>query len=156
MPDDLQKLRDDFRDLGKRLVDQKLLNKIGLAGIRRIKDRTRRGVDYLGLSFKAYSEGHAKKRRKLGLPTGHVDLVFSLYDGMMQQLDHMVFRDLSGLSILIDDNEKQQLAVWHNIEGAGRSRVKREFFNLSDADVDEIDTLVGVHIDGLLESLSLN
>lgn len=146
----------DLRIFSDKLEDQQRLSRIGLGGIRNIKERTRRGVDVDGRPFEPYSEGHARKRRAKGLPTSRVDLKFSLYDGMMDQIDHVIARDLRSVAIVIEDDEKEQLAVYHNIEGAGRSRVIREFFGLSDDEIDAIEELVGDDIDDQLDDLNLS
>lgn len=42
-------------------------------------------------------------------------------------------------------------AAYHQVTGAGKSRVKRKFFELSESDVDEIAEVVGQHLDRSLK-----
>lgn len=130
------------------------LNKYGLAGIRLIKKRTREGIDVHGQGFQAYSEGHKKKRKAQGLPTQIVNLEFNDVEGMLAQIDHILNPDLDGVEIDILDPEKRRIARYHNIEGAGRSRVKREFFDLNDEERASIVQLVGEDLELALNELS--
>ena len=41
----------------------------------------------------------------------------------------------------------QQKAIWHNVSGAGRSKVKREFFALSAKDEDDIERMLETRVD---------
>jgi phage gpG-like protein len=49
------------------------------------------------------------------------------------------------------DKGAAEKAAFHQVTGAGKSRVKREFFGLSDADEDAIVTIVERHLDRELE-----
>lgn len=40
------------------------------------------------------------------------------------------------------EESSEQKALWHNVQGAGKSRVKREFFALNGDDVDAIERLL--------------
>lgn len=155
MPDDLDNLVRDLRDLTAGLKNQRTLNKVGLAGTRKIKKRTRSGVDYLGNTFAEYSESHAKRRAAKGLPTSKVNLKFELYDSMLDYLDHEVSSSLDQVTILVDDDEKEEIAKYHNKEGAGKSKVIREFMGLTEDDEKEIAELIGEDIDELLNDTNL-
>lgn len=78
----------DFRQVEEALEDRKLIKSLAGEALDGIQTRTRRGKDAkLGELKKPYSKAYAKKRREVGLQTGHVDLSFS---GLM--LSAMDFR----------------------------------------------------------------
>lgn len=146
-------------DLGKRLIEglhaQRQLNRLGLAVQRIIRRRTRRGIGVDGERFQDYSDGHTRKREAKGLPTDTVDLTFSLYDGMMQAIDHVIANDYASVALLIDDRRKHQIARYHNIEGAGKSKVIRRFWGLSDEEEGEVFNLFKEDVSVMLEELNL-
>jgi hypothetical protein len=45
----------------------------------------------------------------------------------------------------------QQKAVFHNVVGAGRSKVRREFFNLGPSDAEAIVNLLETRLDANLQ-----
>jgi len=125
------------------------LNLLGLAGIRLIKQRTRQGKFLPGSSsggadypYTQYSERHAERRARAGLPTHVVNLEFDDVAGMLQNVDHIVAADLNSVSIDIIEEGKKRIAGYHHETGAGKSRVIRKFFDLSPEDREEIAKIV--------------
>ncbi len=47
-----------------------------------------------------------------------------------------------------------QKAQWHQVDGAGKSRVRRPFFGLTSADVAAIEQRVGLHLDIVVRKAS--
>jgi hypothetical protein len=155
-----------LRKAGDAFQNQKLLNKLGLGGIRLIKKRTRKGKNVQGQPFdrapsaegsSPYSPGHERKREKKGLPTGRIDFVFSLYGGMMEKIDHTVTNDLSDVTITIQDDDKRQIARYWNVEGAGPGEMIRRFWGLSGEETEKVRGLatdtIQQDLDRLLASL---
>lgn len=112
------------------IQNQTLLNKLALGAEFIIKQRTRRGVDVDGDAFQDYSESYKKVREKNALPTHPVNLTFDYASGMMQKVDHVVMADLSSVSVLINDPEKELIGQYHNSMGAGKSKVIRKWWGI--------------------------
>lgn len=117
-------------------------NKISLAVNRIIQERTRKGIGVGGEAFKPYSEQYAKKRGRAGLPINPPDLKFDEKSGMMKRIDHEIFNDYKAVEIFINSPEKEQLAIYHNIMGAGKSKVIRRFWGLSEEEKEKIYELI--------------
>ena len=133
---------DAFADgLLSALRNQKTLNLIGLGTERIIQARTRQGIGVGGTAFQPYSERYAARREALGLPTDHVNLQRSLYDGMLSKLDSVVASDLAAVDVLITDPRKAQIARYHTVPGEGR--VYRPFLGLSPDEEERVAQLAG-------------
>ena len=145
-----------FERIRRSFDNSALLNRLGLAAIRFIKSRTRRGIDVDGVPFRAYSERWAKIRKAEGLPTSYVNLEFDDYSGMLQRMDHVVANDLQSVTVLFTDDEKDKIAGYHSYTGAGRGRVKRPFFFLSRDENDQLRGIVQAEINLLLNNLNLS
>lgn len=165
MADDLAKLADDLEAFARSLQNQRLLSRIGLAAERLIKDRTRRGVDFEERVFERaptaeagspYSPGHAQKRADQGLPTGLINLQFTLYGGSMEAFDHVVARDLQSVALRFTSARAERIMRFHNIEGAGKSKVIRKNIGLSRRDLDRIKDLVEDHVGDQIKLFDFN
>lgn len=151
---DFQKIKKALQTILDGLQNQTLLNKLGLTQIRKIKDRTRRGVDLSGKTFKPYNEQYAERKFKTtGIPTHVVNLTLDDISGMLQQIDHVVNTDFSNVEILFRDPRKRKLASYHNELGAGRSRVIREFWGINPQDEKDLLDLIGHDLELLLQKL---
>ena len=133
-------LADELRRAMKRMRTARILARIEAI----VQLRTARGEYLEGSSPDAgtYSEGHRRKREKKGLPTDRVDLFF---DGRMTgawrgrprfEQDALLLE--SGYITGLSESEAEQLASYHNIEGAGTAHVKHIFVGLTDAEEDEV------------------
>jgi hypothetical protein len=125
--------------------DARLMRTIGQAMVGRIRSRTSSGQDADGRAFRALSPGYARQKRK-ALGHGRADLTVS---GRMLN-DMQAKPKPDGLSIVFRSGGAggggrtfiqrsravgaADKAAYHNLTGAGRSRVKREFFALSEDD----------------------
>jgi len=137
------------------LQSQKELNKLGLAGIRKIKDRTRKGIDVDGSAFQPYSTNYAEKRASFGLPTSIVNLEFNDIDGMLSKVDHVVANDFKSVAIDILDPRKKRLASYHDELGVGKAGQNiRHFWGLSSEDEKDIAEIVAADMTRLLNALT--
>lgn len=152
---ELQKVPDFLNEVIDALQSRTLLNKLGLAQIRKIKSRTRAGLDLEGKPFKAYNEKYAERKEKLtGIPTDVVNLVYNDIDGMMASIDHVVASDLKSVALTFTKKDRARIAQYHNELGAGKSRVIRQFWGVSEQDSKDIAGIVQSDLDLLLQKLS--
>ncbi len=132
---------------------------LGEGLLTRIRKRTARGVDAKGRAFKPLSRAYAERKQD-ALGTRAADLTVS---GRM--LNEMTVKPqpkrvslgfVSGGSTRASGGTFIQRsrsvsaadkAFWHNDVGAGRAKVKRQFFDLSQSDVSWAHRLLGDHID---------
>jgi hypothetical protein len=170
---ELDDLAGDLGRLGAAFHSQKLLNRLGLGAIRRVKDRTRRGLDVHGNPFQPYSDEYRQLKLDAGLktpdPARTVTLSWgvrrlkrtskdepgaieaSWTDTMLDYLGHLVSPDLDAVEVFFTNPRKEKLARFHSIDGAGRSKIIREFFALSGDDLDALAGLVEGDVNELLK-----
>ncbi|MEQ9309698.1 MAG: hypothetical protein RLN90_09600 [Balneolaceae bacterium] len=133
--------------------DAPFLQRIALAYTTFVRERTiQKNLDVNEIPFKDYSKPYARKRELAGLGSD-VDLIFSRLSGtdtMMDSIDDIIFKDLSGVQLFFSNARAKELAGYHNIKGAGKSKVIRQFWGLSPADKDKLDTIVGDQSDDYL------
>lgn len=150
-----------------------LLRDLGDLAIRLIRTRTERRIDVHGATFRPLSPGYQKAKTAAGL-SNEADLQVS---GRM--LNDMVIVDVTPSSVAIGFLSAggtaprtgrgsrgstsrtfiqrsravgaADKAFFHTEVGAGRSRVKREFFGLSPADEAQIEAAVDRHFDALID-----
>jgi len=142
----LKPIRDALKSLGQKAR----LEKLGLAAAFLIKQRTVEGKDIDGNEFQDYSEGHAVRRRKENLPTHPVNLEFNNIDGMMHGIDHLVSRSSSKVAVYIRGSRNRRISRYHNIMGAGKSKVKRRFWGLNDDEQNNVAELVQLDLSEVL------
>jgi hypothetical protein len=161
---DLEELNDDLAIFAEAIRNQEMLNKLGLAAERRIRKRTRQGKSVEGDRFQtpaddtlgAYSESHGERREEKGLPTDKINLQFSLYDGMLEQMTYDVSQDLDGVELYFDDEEKAQLAYYITEKGIGNTGGHTyNFFGLNEEDNREIEKIIDDHLTETLELADL-
>lgn len=133
---------------------QKILEREGLKVIRIIKDRTRKGLDIDGNPFRAYTFKYMEYKQKLGfIKLSEVNLTLHPKDGMMGRIDSKVDLSDNSLTVYINSADKERLALYHNIEGAGKSRVIRRFWGLSDKEKMLISDDVQKQINQIIKQL---
>lgn len=121
------------RNPERQLLNQQYWNALALRAIRIIRSRTRKGKDVEGRAFRQYNKQYLKKRQADGiLNASLVNLEYSRVAGMLKSIDHMVSNDLSSVRIFFNNDRARTLAEYHNESGAGRSRIIRKFFGLTD------------------------
>ncbi len=126
--------------------DTKLMRSIGAAIVGRIRERTERGVGPDGGSFRGYSAQYAKqKAAAVGNTAVNLTVSGGMLNGMIAKPTpkavQVSFTGGGGSTArggtFIQRSRSvgaAEKAFFHNVSGAGRSRVKREFFALSDDD----------------------
>ena len=126
----------------------KALSRTGVFLENAIKDRTRKGRDFRGRAFRPYSPKYAKQRAKAGRTT--TPNLFRA--GLM--LGNMRFKRLSNKEGIIRFPARRQnlKAFYHDIQGVGKAKIKREFFSVSKK---EEDKAVRIFTDTLMRDLRL-
>jgi len=155
MASDIGKLKQVFADILDGIHSQKMMNKLGLAQQRNIQKRTREGRDLLENAFRPYNPIYARRKtRKTGIPTNVVNLIYDDVNGMMKSIDHVVFNDFTGVELFFTDDQKKRLAEFHNILGAGKSKVIRNFWGVSKPEEESLAELVEAELNLILQKLS--
>ncbi len=146
------------------LIDRSVMPEIGTFVVQQIRTRTEAGRDVRGYPFRALSQEYrARKQEALG--SGDPDLTVS--GRMLNALQvtqvsarqvTVGFADTGSSGRVTGTFIQRSRAVsatdkarWHNTDGAGRSRVIREFLGLSQADLRRVEQLVLASIDRALE-----
>ena len=140
----LKRLTVKLARMGKDIGNARLMGQIGAFVNLGIKTRTARGENMDGRTLLDYTPEYAKRRSKAGHPVNKVNLFFT---GSM-------------FSALTYDAEKYQVTSFfmntvdkyggRNPEKAFFNDELRPFFGLSDADIDEIESMVKAHLEKLL------
>ena len=113
-----------------------------------IKDRTRKGRDFKGRSFRPYSPKYAKQRAKEGRTTTP-----NLFRSG-QMLGNMTFKTFSkNKGQIFFPNRQQNLKAFYNdTQGVGKAQIKREFFSVGKK---EEEKAVKIFTDTLMRDLRL-
>jgi hypothetical protein len=134
------------------LIGQSLMQEIGTLALRMIRTRTEQGRDAKGSAFAPYSQGYAERKAE-ELGGGPVNLTVSgrmLNDmQVVEQTANKVTlgfvsaggRAPRGKQTLIQGSRAvgaADKAFWHQVSGAGKSQVKRQFFDLSEQEQTQI------------------
>jgi hypothetical protein len=135
------------------VIANRNLNRYGLAAIRLMKTRTREGISIDGSPFPEYSPGYKKKKEKAGLPVSPVNLTFNDVDGMLTKVDHVALRSFEGVEVFIRDPEKEQIAYYLSVAGAGINRKLFPFWGLNKDEDEQITELIAADIAGELREL---
>ena len=137
-----------------------VMRDIGELLLRRLRKRTREGKDVHGRAFRALSTAYAKAKHK-ALGHDRADLTVSgrmLADMAVRPTKNTVSvyftsaggkatgRTLIQRSRAIGAADK---AEWHTISGAGKSRVKREWFDLNAADEAAAQAVLDAYLENL-------
>jgi hypothetical protein len=124
----------------------RFLRTLGEGLITRIRLRTKRGIDASGRPFQALSRRYGQRKADaLGHRRADLEVSGRMLNDMVlrPRPNHLSIRFASGGATRASGGTFIQRsrsvsgadkAFWHNIAGAGRARVIREFFALSDAD----------------------
>nr|BDD47025.1 hypothetical protein 20 [Balneolaceae bacterium] len=142
-----------LRALPKKLDhNQPMLEKAGMAFRTLVKERTQKGVDIHGQSFRPYSRQYLRIRRKLGRPADPVDLTIDDATGMIAKITHKVELSKGNVTAYISDSIKSRIGYYHAVSGAGVNRVKRQWWGLSDPQIERITKIINVDLDKILNS----
>ncbi len=131
------------------LITAQLLADLAEEARSAILRRTARGLDYKGMPFKSYSRRWMAERRKRGKQTSRVDLNFTgrMLSDVLTRIDPANGRAVVSFG---GSGTGSRLAYYHHVSGAGSSRVRREFFALSEGDVENLKKMLEEHIDGVV------
>lgn len=154
MSDNLAKIR-RLRAVAELVYNQELLTKVGLAYESVVRKRTRAGLDIHGKAFQPYSPAYEGVRSRSGEPTHPVNLTMDHFTGMLASVDHVVFNDLSSVMAFVEGSRKRgkktvtnaQIGRYHAIDGAGKSKVIRKWWGLSDKELKDIEDLIELELD---------
>lgn len=140
------------------LVNTRIMRTIGEGVLVRMRKRTMKGKDFRGRAFKQLSPAYAARKQE-ALGHSRADLTVSgrmLNDMTVKPMPRKVTLSFlsggstkgSGLTFIQRSRSisAADKAFWHNESGAGKRRVKREFFDLSDADIRWVESTLGEHI----------
>lgn len=93
-----------------------------------VLDKTARGLDYMGRSFKPYSKAYAKRKGKTKPDLRNTGQMLDAVTAKVQDAGHG--------SVFIRDAGAAQIGQYHN---AGTKKMaKREFMNISQSAVDKL------------------
>jgi hypothetical protein len=140
-----------FDVLIRDMSTKRVMSRIGNFAMTKIKDRTSEGKDVDMSPFVAYSAGHAKVRAAKGLPTNVVDLFF--HGTMMNAMTFKATDDTVRLYFLPTAGKTAQgkPASIRSPEKAYYLNEQREFFALSDKEMNEAREIALREIDQLLK-----
>ena len=129
-------------------ASRKALSKTAMFLQNAIKDRTRKGRDFRGRSFRPFSPKYAKQRTKEGRTTTP-----NLFRSG-QMLGNMTFKTFSkNKGQIFFPNRQQNLkAFFNDTQGVGKAQIKREFFSVGKK---EEEKAVKIFTDTLMRDLRL-
>lgn len=158
MPVEVQKndLKIICENLKDKLKSQYIQNQIGITGVHLVQGRTRKGIDIFGNKFKPYSKSYARKRRKLNLFTNIVNLKSdaNANTGMVNNLTYTVSSDFSTVLIHLRDKSKEKLARFHQILGAGKSKVIRQWVGFTKKQNQQLQEHTSKVVKNIISNLS--
>ena len=141
-----------------KLKIQTLLERLALGAEYLIKNRTAEGKDSNLSEFEPYSPAYKLVRSKAGLPAQPVSMFYS--GDMLGQITHEIASfDPNSVEIFFRTKRAEDLAFYHNISGAGKSgtkrpgRVIRQFFALSDSDIEQLMKLADDSVNEFAEEI---
>lgn len=154
MPSDNEIKINRLREITEMGSSQKLLGKVGIAFRTLMLRRTRKGKDIEGQTFKPYSKPYARIRERAGEPTHVVNLTMDHVSGMLEKVTHSttIGTNLAQVEAWINDPEKSKIGYYHAFSGAGKSRVIRKWWGLSNEDEQRITKTVTDELDKYLET----
>ncbi len=145
-------LKARFSEIKENLITAQLLADLAGEARSAILKRTAQSMDYKGKPFKDYSRRWKAERRKRGKQTSRVDLNFTgrMLGDVLTRIDPANGRAVVSFG---GSGIGGRLAYYHNVSGAGSSRVRREFFALSEEDRENLKKMLEEHIDGVVRDV---
>lgn len=135
-------------DIIKLLGDERLLHKYGALGVSKIQKRIRKGLQ------PDYSKAYLAARRKLGI-VGADKVVLERTGESMRAMTHTVFADRQQVDLMFMTADAERIMGYHDRDGAGRNKVKRPFFFLTDEEKSELSSIIIDDISELLITTEL-
>ena len=139
--DGIDNLVFSLNDLANNSVDKELMSQVGAYVMLQIKTRTLAGKDVSGNAFVPYSSDYAFFRDETGHDTSNVNLFFRGH--MLAAMDANA--DDTSVEIYFNDAQQAAKAHGHNYGSAKTGLPQREFFALSEDDVEKIKDMIGDH-----------
>jgi len=131
------------------LVTESMLEGIASKVKENIIKRTGEGRDFRSERFSPYSKEWKRKRAGSGKETAVVDLKFT--GKMLAGIHSEAVKGKNEARLYFDDFAEGKKAAYHNVTGAGWSKVKREFFGLGAEDKKFIRGVLLDHIEKVLK-----
>jgi len=128
----LKKLSSLIKDTPDSLFDKKVLELVALRQKNRIFVRTTGGRDTNSNPFTPYNAAYAKKALKTSVTDVNLTATGNMLNAMTQKAT-----DKQAV-ISFTNNEAEELASYHDKLGAGKNKVIRKFFGMSESDKDDL------------------
>jgi hypothetical protein len=122
---------DAIKNLPKKVLNR-LLREFNLAIVKHIKDFSRQGRNPNGRRFKPYSKAYRKKvsgdvdLRRTGRMMNSLQPIIGR-SKFVKKRDYISFRPVYG----VKGDRNARIANYHVVQGAGKSKVKRDFLTLT-------------------------
>ena len=129
---ELERMNKLFKKTPDNLFNKGVLNLIAMKQKNRMHLRTLSGEDYQNKSFSPYNASYALKTKKTSVNDVNLTLTSNMLDSMTTKADDMQ------AVIFFGNDDAEFLADIHQNRGAGRSKVIRKFFGMSEDDKDKI------------------
>lgn len=126
------------------LVSAGFLEDVGRAAAQMIQSRTEKGVDAGGAPFEPYSEQWKRHRLKLGRPDATVELKLS--GNMLGAMRVNANLADNEAVISFEGGKESEKAYFHNVSGAGASKVKRRFLGLTEEEAGAIEEMIKTRV----------
>ena len=121
-----------FENAPKSLFNAKVLQALALRQKNRIYLRTLGGKDTNDNPFKSYNPQYARQSKKVSISDVNLTDTGEMLNGMTQNATD------TKAEIFFTTDEQAERASYHDQVGAGKNRVIREFFGMSNQDKDDL------------------
>ncbi|TAN62859.1 hypothetical protein EPN18_03895 [bacterium] len=122
------------------VVTPELLSELGEVAVKMLRERMAKGIDVEGRPFQPYSAGWKKARVKRGKASAPVDLNFE--GNMLASMKAIVNAAGGEVAISFENGKEAEKANFHNVSGAGSSKVRRVFLGLTESEADVLEELL--------------
>lgn len=134
----MNEVSDKLRQFLDKAYSVRMLEKAANHAIALIKLRVQSGVDLARNPFQEYTLAYRRQKIRDGAYSGRVDLTAT--GAMLRDMKINVTRNLDSaifemeVGYIEGKSTKQSIdkAQWHNVDGAGKKKVKRTFVGLTD------------------------
>jgi len=123
---DITEFNSKIGRFNEKINDGKILKKIAIIIKNKIFVTTQSGKDFKLKSFKPYSKKYASKE-------GKTTVNLTQTGEMLNQMTQILLTNQTA-KIFFATKDARNRARWHNVEGAGKSKVIRVFFGVTDND----------------------
>ncbi|MBI1913044.1 MAG: hypothetical protein HYS21_13740 [Deltaproteobacteria bacterium] len=145
----LKEFDDAVESVRKTLVSEDMLIECAEAVKGNLLKRTSEARDKDGAAFEPYSKEYKKARRSKGRSAELVDLRMS--GEMLRDISIKANGRAGEAVIYFENQESEKKALNLQETGTGKRKIKREFFELSEADAAEVLDSFTRHVDEVLK-----